>query len=582
MLIKGVPIGPSPDWLRKRIEAMGLRPINNVVDVTNYVLFATGQPLHSFDFGKLAGGRVLVRRAKKNETLKSLDGANLALTTDMLVIADAEKPIAVAGVMGGEETGINETTQDIFIESATFDSVSVRMTAKKLGLATDASYRFERGADISFAPQAALMAASLLCSFGGKAAKGMIDVYPKPRKSKAVILREQRVKDLLGAEIPSDFVIKIFQDLGFKIDESKKGVWKIEVPSFRVDIEREADLIEEIARFYGYDKIPSQVTPLLSFDVANARKKDKNERIRQVLLHEGFDEVINFSFSDPEKEAAAASGREPVRLRNPLSSRSAVMRTNLLIGLLENVSWNMNRGLEGVHIFEIGNIHYVKDEGIVEHPALGLVGTGSLGRRDWMSGNSPTNFFVLKGAVEALLSFLRYDPIAFEEAGHPFFEEGASLSILYKGQAVGSLGVVNEKLRKLYSLDGPVFAAEINLASLLEKQPRPFHFTPVPKYPGMIRDLSFLVDGDVSFREIQKAMTRLSSPCLEGFELTDRFTGSQVPDGKVSLSIRFRFRNPKRTLLAEEVDKAQQDIVGYLKSALNIQLREGGKIDNRN
>jgi len=580
MLVKGVKVGPSPDWLKRRVEAMGLRPINNVVDVSNYVLFATAQPIHTFDHAKLAGGRIIVRKAKKGETLLSLDGKMIELSPDMLVIADEAKPVALAGVMGGEETGVTETTRDVFIESACFDPVSVRLTAKKTGLATDASYRYERGTDVSFPPKAARMAASLLCQFGGQAAKEMLDVYPKPRKPKSVILRHRRILDLLGAEVPEDFVTGILGALGFKVEESQKGTWLVEAPSFRVDVEREADLIEEVARFYGYDRIPSEVTPLKSFEPPANKKRERLQKIRQVLLQQGFDEVVNFSFSDPEKETAVGSGRTPVPIRNPISSRSALMRTNLLMGLLENASWNLNRGLEGVHIFELGNVYFLEDEEHTEQLTLGLVGTGRWGIPHWQARNGETGFFILKGAVEALMSALRYDPFSFEEAGHPYFEQGRSLALVYKGETVGHVGVLKKAIGGAYSLEGEVYAAEISLQGLMAKQPRPFQYVPVPKFPGMSRDLSFLVDRSVAFQDIQKTVARLGVPFLEGFELTDRFTGPSIPKDKVSLSIRFRYRNPKRTLQAEEVDKSQQDIIGHLASDLNIQLREGSKIDN--
>ncbi len=581
LLVRGVAVGPSPDWLRKRIEAMGLRTVNNVVDVTNYVLFATGQPIHAFDFRKLAGGRIVVRRAMKGEKLKSLDGGTIELAPEMLVIADADKPVALAGVMGGEETGVTGATVDVFVESACFDPVSVRLTAKKAGISSDASYRFERGTDVAFPPEAALMTASLLGRFGGKASWGLIDVYPRPRKPKSVVLRHRRIFDLLGVEVPADFVPRLLADLGFRVEESQKGTWIAEVPSFRVDIEREADLIEEVARFYGYDRIPSEPTPLRSFEPPANRKRERVQKLRQVLLHHGFDEVINFSFSDPEKEAALGSGREPVALLNPLSARSATMRTSLMMGLLENAARNLNRGLEGVHLFEAGGIYFRRDEAYVEQLSLGLLATGRFGAPHWQSKPEPTDFFVLKGAVEGVMTSLRYEPFSFEEADHAFFEPGAALALVYKGERVGFLGVLRKALRDLYSVEGTVYAAEIDLAGLMEKQPKPFVFAPVPKFPGAVRDLSFLVDRRLSWREVAQVLSRIAVPILEGFELTDRFSGPSVPPDKVSLSVRFRYRSAQRTLLAEEVDKAQQEVVGHLKSALNATLREGGKIDNR-
>jgi phenylalanyl-tRNA synthetase beta chain len=580
MVVRDVRVGPSPAWLQKRLEAMGLRPINNVVDVSNYVLYATAQPIHTFDFGKLAGSKVLIRRATRGETLKDLEGRTLELAPEMLVIADEAKPVALAGVIGGEGTAVSGATRDVFIESATFDPVSIRLTAKKLGLSTDASYRYERGADISIAPLAAVMAASLLSQVGGRAARGFLDVYPKPRKAKSVLLRSCRVSALLGVDVPEGFIVQVLTSLGFKLEASQAGVWLVEVPAFRVDIDREADLVEEIARFYGYDRIPSEVTPIKSFEIVVNKKRERVLKIRRTLLQNGFDEVINSSFADPEKEAVLRSGRDPVPIRNPISVRASVLRTNLVMGLLENTAWNRNRGMDGIHIFETGNIYSCQGEKPEERLTLGILGTGALPGGDWQEKPVETDFYVLKGAVEAVLSALRYGPCWFEQADHSYFEEGQGLTLLYKGQAVGRLGILRKSIAADYSIDQAVFAAEVDLAGLFEKQARPFAYAPVPRFPGVSRDLSFLIDRSVPYREVQKTLDRLALSLLEGYELRDRFAGPSIPADKVSLSIRFHFRHPQRTLLAGEVDRAEEEIVGQLKSAWNIQLREGS-IDNR-
>jgi phenylalanyl-tRNA synthetase beta chain len=574
-IVRGVTVGPSPAWLRRRIEAMGLRPINNVVDASNYVLFATGQPIHAFDFGKLSGAKVVVRRATRGERLRDLEGRTLELGPDMLVIADESRPVALAGVIGGEETGVTDATRDIFIESAHFDPVSIRLTAKKLGLATDASYRFERGTDVGFAPQAALMMASLLARMGGQAARGAIDVYPKPRKAKSVVLRGRRVGELLGVEVPEASIEDLLGRLGFKAECSQKGVWRVEVPSFRVDIEREADLIEEVARFYGYDRIPAEITPAKSFEFTVNRRRERTMKLRRALLAYGFDEVINWSFADPEKEAVLKMGREAVPIRNPISARASVLRTNLFMGLLENAAWNLNRGLEGVHIFEVGNVYFCQGERPEERLTLGLLTTGLRPGRDWLDKPAETDFYVLKGALEAAASALRYEPVVFEPADQAPFEGGRALTLLYKGQPVGRLGVLERPVADHYAIAPAVYAAEVDLECLFEKQPRPFAYAPVPKFPGVSRDLSFLVGRDVPYREIEKALDKLDQPFLEGHELLDRFAGPAIPAGRVSLTVRFRYRHPQRTLLAEEVDRVEQEIVGQLRSALDIQLREG-------
>lgn len=580
LVVRDVPVGPSPDWLQRRIKAMGLRPINNVVDVSNYVLFATAQPIHTFDFGKIGGGRIVVRKAKRGETLKDLDGRTLELTAEMLVIADETRPVALAGVIGGEASGITDATRDVFIESANFDPVGIRKTAKKLGLSTDASYRFERGADVGFAPQAAIMAASLLTRMGGQASRGLIDVYPKPHKPKFVRLRLRRIAELLGVDVPESFVVDVLGRLGFRVEGAHKGAWRVVAPTFRVDVGLEADLIEEIARFYGYDRIPSEFSPVRSFDLSVNRKRERLGKIRQTLLGQGFDEVINWSFADPEKETAAGSGLRPVDIQNPISSRASVLRTTLLPGLLDNAAWNLNRGLEGVHIFELGNVFYWEGDKHREELHLGLLTTGLLPGAGWTSAPVETDFYVLKGALEALMEALRFEPVAFEDRGHAYFEPGQALALLYKGQAVGCLGALRKSLAAVSAGDRAVFAAEVDLTGLFEKVPRSFQYVPVPKFPGVSRDLSFLVNRDVAYQEVGQALAKLSPSLLEGFELRDRYSGPTVPADKVSLTVRFRFRHPQRTLVAEEVDRVEQDIVDYLRSTLNIQLREG-KIDNR-
>ena len=580
LVVRNVPVGPSPDWLKRRVEAMGLRPINNVVDVSNYVLFATAQPIHTFDFGRIGGGRIIVRKAKRGETLVDLDGRSLALTPDMLVIADEARPVALAGVIGGQASGITASTRDVFIESANFDPISIRKTSKALGLSTDASSRFERGADVGFAPQAALMAASLLTRMGGRASRGLIDRFPKPPKPRTVRLRLRRIAELLGVDVPESFVVDVLGRLGFRAEGSHHA-WRVEVPTFRVDISREADLIEEIARFYGYDRIPSEVTPVASFPAPFNRKRARLDRIREALLGQGLDEVINSSFADPEREAAAGSGRPPVAIRNPISNRASVMRTTLLPGLLENAAWNLNRGLEGVHVFEMGNVYYWgDDEKHRETLHLGLLSTGLLPGAGLAAAAAETDFSVIKGAVEAALESLRFDPASFEERDQPSFEPGRALAVLFKGQEIGRLGALRREFAAISSVDRTVYAAEIDLSALFEKTPRPFQYTPVPKLPGVVRDLSFLLDRAVPFGEIVRVLGKLDQPLLEGFELVDRFSSRALPADKISLTIRLRFRHPQRTLVAGEVDRVEQEIVGHLRSALNIQLREG-KIDFR-
>jgi phenylalanyl-tRNA synthetase beta chain len=579
MVVKNVEVGPSPEWLIKKISAMGLKSINNVVDVTNYVLFSTAQPIHAFDLAKIAGRKIIIRRAKQGEKLLSLEAKDVDLTPEMLVIADEEKPIALAGVIGGEHTAVSDSTQNVFIESAYFDPVSVRKTSKATGIQTDAAYRFERGADISFSPEAARMAASLLSQFGGKICKDIVDVYPKPFKKKTVMLRNHRVNSLLGVEIDKNFIEKTLKHLGFQLDQKQPGIWQVNIPPFRIDIEREADLVEEIARFYGYEKIPIQLPPLRTLEPILDPKREKIKTLRQLLFHYGYDEVVNFSFMDPEKEEKFTPDLKAVQIRNPISTKAANLRTTLLGGLLENVAWNINRGAEGVHIFEIGNAFHVDNDSYNEHLMLSVVMTGFVGERHWKEKGKEASFFHLKGMCEALMTQLRYGSLSFQVKNHPHFKEEGSLALHFKGEEIGFLGAINQNILDAYLLKGEVWATEINLSHLFEKQAQAFKYSAVVKFPSVNRDVSFIGDNIVSFEEIREVMEKLQLPYLEKFNLYDRFSGSSIPEGKVSLSFRFVFRRPDRTLQADEVDVLQEKIIGILGARFHFQLREGGKID---
>lgn len=575
VVVRDIRIEPSPEWLKKKMEAMGLKSINNVVDTTNFVLFSTAHPIHAFDLDKISGRKVIVRKARKGERMRTLEGRQVDLSPEMLVIADQGKPMALAGVIGGEDSAVTEETRDIFIESAYFNPVSVRRTRKELGLDTDASYRFERGADISFPPQAAQMAASLLSQFGGKVGEGLVDVYPNPRKNREVILRHRRIAELLGVAVKESFIEKTLTSLGFELESESGGVRLVRIPFFRVDIEREADLIEEIARFYGYDRIPAVIPPLKVVESMTDKNREKVQKIRQAFFSQGFDEVLTFSFSDPEREARFQSGRRPIELRNPVSAKASLLRTTLLGGLLETTSWNKNRETEGVHIFEIGNVYSQEEEACRESLSLAFSTSGRVGRPHWQAAAEEADLFRLKGMVEVLMESLRYEPFSFEKTEHPAFEAEMSLALIYKGENIGGLGAVKRGILDSYSLKGPLFAAEIDLALLLSKQPRPFLYSPVVRYPSVVRDISFLVRSDVSYENIRRAVEKMSLAGLEAFGPVDLYAGPSLPPDRVSLSLRFVYRSAKKTLTAEEVDRVEKKIIGHLKSLFQIQLREG-------
>jgi phenylalanyl-tRNA synthetase beta chain len=579
VIVKGVNVEPSPAWLKKRIEAMGLKSVNNIVDISNYVLYATSHPIHTFDLAKLSGRKIIIRKASKGEKLRTLEGEDLKLSPDMLVIADDKKPVALAGVIGGEESAVTGDTEDVFIESACFDPVSIRKTSKKTGIQTDASYRFERGADVSFPPKAALMAASLMTQSGGKATQDIVDVYPKPRKNRTVVLRNHRVPELIGVGIADEFIVDTLTKLEFYLENQHPGIWQVKVPYFRVDIEREADLIEEVARFYGYDRIPAVVPPYHVLEYTHDTRKTFIQKIRQVLFHFGFDEVVNFSFADPQQEALFKAGKTPVEIRNPISTKASILRTTLVGGLCENIAWNWNRGAEGVHIFEIGNVYFWDEDQTKEEGMLGMATTGDVGTEHWQEKTERTDYFRLKGVCEGFLSHLGYTPVSFKKSKNPCFAPEHSICLYYKGRRFGSMGLVKKEVADAYSLKEAVWAAELNLNVLFYKQPQTFHFTPIAKFPSVNRDIAFIAALDVPYEEVKEEIQNLSLPNLEMFDLRDRFEGESIPKGKVSLSLRFVFRHPQRTLLADEVETSIKKVIKILKTKFKFEMREGGKID---
>ena len=372
---------------------------------------------------------------------------------------------------------------------------------------------------------------------------------------------------------------KTLSNLGFKLEVQQDGIWKIEVPHFRVDVEREADLVEEVARFYGYDKIPAHVPPLRVFEHPSDQRRKNINKLRHLLFHYGFDEVMNFSFSEPDEESRFQTGNKAVEIRNPFSSKASMLKTTLIGGLLENVAWNKNRGAEGVHIFEVGNIYYWENETTQEQLTLALVTTGLVGMANWKEKNEETDFFRVKGTLESLMAHLRHLPFSFKEDNHPFFEPEYSLALVLKEETVGFFGLLKKSLLHSSLQEDAVWAAEINLAALFERQPQPFHYTPVVRFPSIIRDISFIADRSVSYNVIKETVEKLSIPHLQEFGLYDCFSGASIPKDKVGLSFRLVYSHPQRTLVTKEIDALQQKIIHTFEEKLNFQLREGGKID---
>jgi len=571
-LVRGVKIGPSPDWLVKRLEAIGQRPINNVADVTNYVLHELGQPLHAFDFEKLGGRRIVVRRAAPGEKLKTLDGVERTLTNDMLVIADAEKAVALAGIMGGEESEISNQTTDVLIESAYFDPNSVRQTARRLGMDTEASRRFERGADRDGVLRAQQRCIDLICELaGGVATEDAIDVYPKPLGERVVELRPERVSGLTSLSVETDEIVRILTGLGFERTGGSERRMTFRVPSWRIDVEQEEDLVEEVARHTGYDKIGSELPPS-SMSGEYQPSEMQQRSLRRALNACGFDEAINFSFIQQESRfdlippLVGHEGDQP-QLENPIIEDAAWMRSTLLPGLLGSVRHNLNHGIRDVRLFEIGRIFSISKAGELpdETLALGIVATGGVLEEDKAQAERDLDFFDLKGALEAGIDWMNFAPLSFTPTSSRHLRVGQSALISSSdGKQLGTIGRLAENVAASYKFRQPVYVMELDLNALLSGPAKVIQYSPLPKYPSVMRDISLLVDRTVSLADIFAVVNKQQVAECRSVKLVGTFEGGSIPASKRSVTLRLEYRSDERTLRDEEVEESHSRLTSAL------------------
>lgn len=572
--VTGARIGPSPDWLRRRLESIGQRPISNIVDVTNFVLWETGQPLHSFDLDRLEGRRIVVRRARAGEALRTLDGVEHRLAAEMLVIADTRRPVALAGIMGGEATAIGPTTRDILLESAWFDPVSVRRTARALGLRTDASHRFERGADPEAATAALDRAAALIAGMtGGLVGDPALDVHPRPVPRRVVRFRPQRARALLGGDLEEAVMLQALERREFVVQSRGASGWEVRAPSFRRDIEREADLIEEVARHRGYGAIPASL-PLLPGAPEGRSREDRRARIaRRALEAAGLSEAVNYSMAERVECALFTPDSEPPALENPLQSQAAHLRTSLLPGLLRNVAHNLNRGTGACHLYEIGKA-FRRTKGRPEERAMiAFVMAGRGLPAHWSTPRREVDLYDARGAFELAADRLGISRLTFSSDRIPFLEEGRALRVSRGDVALGHLGEVTPAVLQRYGIDRPVFAGEAGLEALCAVPSGERRYVPLPRFPAVRRDLAFIVDEGVRFEAIERTVRGAASLPIAEVQAFDRYRGPGVPEGCVSLAIQVVFQHPDRTLLAEEIQEAQEAIVAALRGELGARLR---------
>lgn len=574
--VADVTVGPSPAWLQARLKAAGVRPISNIVDVTNYVLLETGQPMHAFDFTKLAGAQIRVRTAKAGESIKTLDGQLRELSPDMLVIADADRAVAVAGVMGGADSEVAPGTSVIVLESACFNPLSVRRTSRKLALKTEASMRFERGSDPQLPVTAMERACALLEAIGAGRARGtVIDRYPAPAAARTLRLRRQRIAGLLGLEVPDADVTRILGRLGFTLRPAMSAAeptsvaagadgWEVTVPTRRVDITREVDLIEEIARHYGFDRLPSTFPALTIAPPPVDPRIGRARDLRGVMTAAGFSEAMTFGFVAASTAAAFAHAGELVPIANPLSENFAVLRPSPLPGLIDAVAHNRRREQRDIRLFEIG-ARFSKTRG--ERRSLACAWTGTAASEHWSGGARDVDFFDMKGIVERVAEVFRLD-VRTEVHPETWLVPGRSAAIVIDTVRLGLLGQLAPGIAEAHGLpvQDPVYVAEIDLDAAETAAPKgEGRVEPLPRYPSVTRDISILIDESVSAAAVRHTVREAAPSTLVHVREFDRYQGKGVPDGKISLSLRFTFRASDRTLTDAEVQSAMDDLIAALR-----------------
>jgi phenylalanyl-tRNA synthetase beta chain len=585
--VADVKLGPSPAWLQRRLEACGVRPISNIVDITNYVLLEMGHPMHAFDYHRLAGPAIRVRRARAGESLRTLDGKLRTLTPDILVIADAERAQAVGGVMGGADSEVSASTRRIVLEAAWFEPSSIRATGRSLGLKTEASVRFERGMDVTAPGRAMARAAALLTELGAATDVGAaIDVYPRRHVPAEVRLPRAAASGLLGMDVPDDEAARILAALGFEVRDAAAAapaappapareapaapVWTVTAPPWRVDIQRPVDLVEEIGRHHGFEYLPATFPAVEQPPAPSDPRIPRDARVRRALLAMGFSEAITFAFIEEGSAAPFLCGDAPVALANPLSEKFAVMRPSLLPGLIDAVSHNRRHGRADVRLFEIGTRFSRRGES----RAAAIAWMGLATPDHWGGGRRAADFFDVKGVVDQLATLAQVQP-SFAEASAPFLVAGRAAAVVVDGQTVGVFGLLRPDVARARDLpDGDeVYVAEVDLDRLVAAAPALRLTEPLPRYPFVVRDLSILVDESLSAEKVRGTIRAAAPAILVSVREFDRYQGKGVPDGKVSLSLRLTFQAPDRTLTDEEVHAGIHAVVAALARTFNAVQR---------
>jgi phenylalanyl-tRNA synthetase beta chain len=556
-LVEDITVGPSPFWMQDRLLSVGLRPINAIVDITNFVMMETGQPLHAFDFDRLAQNRIVVETAKDKEVFTTLDGKKHELTSEILMICDGEKPVAIGGVMGGENSEIQKDTTRVLIESACFDPVSIRKTSKYLGLSTDASHRFERGVDPEGTVKALDRAASLISEISnGHIIPGLIDENPIKSETKSIELNIAYTNKVLGLSLPSTQMHALLESVGFLVQSADSQKLVVVPPSFRIDVSRPQDLMEEIARLYGYDQIPT------TFPLIPAQKRkpsiqwDFRGRIKDLMRSLGFNEVINYSFIDEKacdllRLDANDNRRKLLPILNPLTEDMAIMRTNLIPGLLRSMHLNLSQQMKTLKFFEIGNtfISQGPDSLPVENEYLAALWTGSRFDHSFHMKDIECDFYDIKGAVEALLRSLEIQEVIFTKIPEKYCrytKPGHSACIIFQGQDIGLVGEVHPNVISTFDLKQKtfIFEMDVNKISSLTNKTKQFH--PIPRFPATYRDVTIIIDKHIESREVVEMVQNTDDALIESVLLYDLYEGDPIPKGRKSITLRIIYRSAEK------------------------------------
>ncbi len=584
-VIQKIKIAPSPFWLRYRLHLCGIRSINNVVDVTNYVLLETGQPLHAFDLNRLRENRIVVKRADDGSVFTTLDGESRKLSKEILLIWDGQRPVALAGIMGGLNSEIFEGTEDVLLESAFFDPITIRRGAKYLGLSTEASYRFERGVDIEGVPRALDRATSLIQQLcGGQVAKGILDIYPSPYESPLIKIRASESNRILGTDLGVTTLKEVFSSLEMDVKDIDDDTLEVRPPSFRVDIHREIDLVEEVARMTGYDNIPVTQPKIRASEEREARELTIRDRVRSILVGMGFSEIITYSFISPEmiKKLGEIEGTPLtsfVELLNPLTIEQSVMRTSLLPGLLQTARHNFQHGERELKLFEWGKVFFSRGKEVQPEERLFLAGlmSGIFRQKMWYNEERDVDFFDIKGSLDGLLRALGVDASVYERnAKFPGYDPEVSALVIVGGQAIGRLGKVGGHVLEAYDIEKrKVFVFELDIEALLKVVPDIRRFVPFAKFPAVYRDISMVVPRELESADIIAIINREGKGLVESVDIFDVYEGKGIKPSEKALAFRVCYRSKEGTLDGEYVNSIHESIIRKIGEETGGRLREG-------